>query len=46
MKEKTTLRKQPGAALESRTFDASTLYATAFELTAIGAWRAETSSVG
>jgi hypothetical protein len=40
------LRKQPRVAWESRTFDASTLYATAFEFTAIGAWRTEISAVG
>ena len=35
------LRTQPGAELHRRTFDVSTLYATAFEFTAIGAWRIE-----
>ncbi len=40
------LRKQPGAALESRTFDSSTLYALAFEFTAIGAWRTEIPAAG
>lgn len=38
----TWLRKQPGAGLNSRTFDASTLYATAFEFASIGAWRVAT----
>jgi hypothetical protein len=31
------LEKQPGVELRQRTFDAATLYATAFEFTAIGA---------
>lgn len=35
------LRTQPGAELPRRTFDVTTLYATAFEFTAIGAWRTE-----
>lgn len=37
------LRTQPGAELHRRTFDVSRLYATAFEFTAIGAWRVETA---
>jgi hypothetical protein len=40
------LRGQPGADLERRTFDASHLYATAFEFTAIGAWRMEAETIG
>lgn len=35
------LDRQPGADLKRRTFDASRLFATAFEFTAIGAWRSE-----
>lgn len=35
------LSTQPGAELQGRTFNVSTLYATAFEFTAIGAWRME-----
>jgi hypothetical protein len=41
-----SMRKQPGAPLQSRTLDAATLYATAFEFTAIGAWLTEISGVG
>jgi len=39
------LRRQPGAELQRRTVDASTLYATAFEFVAIGAWCMETADI-
>ena len=37
------LRKQPGAELQGPTVDPSTLYATAFEFTASGAWCIESA---
>jgi hypothetical protein len=39
------LRRQPGAELQRRGVDASTLYATAFEFVAIGAWCMETEDI-
>ncbi len=38
------LRTKPGAELQRRTFNVSSLYATAFEFTAIGAWHMETAA--
>ncbi len=38
------LDRQPGAELQRRAFDPSTLWATAYEFTAIGAWCRETAA--